>query len=66
MTSKKPKFIGLLTGGVAGLATITPAAGFVSPASACLIGVVAGLVCFYAVEVVTPGTTPSTFGASTV
>jgi Amt family ammonium transporter len=49
MTSKKPKFIGLLTGGVAGLATITPAAGFVSPPSACLIGVVAGIVCFYAV-----------------
>ena len=50
MSSKKPKFIGLLTGGVAGLATITPAAGFVSPASACLIGVFAGAVCFYAVE----------------
>ena len=50
MTSKKPKFIGLLTGGVAGLATITPAAGFVSPVSACLIGIAAGLVCFYAVE----------------
>ena len=49
MTSKKPKFLGLLTGAVAGLATITPAAGYVSPASACLIGVVAGLVCFYAV-----------------
>jgi len=50
MSSKKPKFVGLLTGGVAGLATITPAAGFVSPASACLIGVLAGAVCFYAVE----------------
>jgi Amt family ammonium transporter len=49
MTSKKPKFLGLLTGAVAGLATITPAAGYVSPASACLIGVVAGVVCFYAV-----------------
>jgi Amt family ammonium transporter len=49
MTSKKPKFLGLLTGAVAGLATITPAAGFVSPASACLIGCAAGVVCFYAV-----------------
>src|SRR5213078_5198654 len=49
MTSKKPKFLGLLTGAVAGLATITPAAGFVSPATACLIGVTAGVVCFYAV-----------------
>jgi Amt family ammonium transporter len=49
VTSKKPKFLGLLTGAVAGLATITPAAGYVSPATACLIGVVAGIVCFYAV-----------------
>ena len=49
MTSKKPKFLGLLTGAVAGLATITPAAGYVSPATAALIGVVAGVVCFYAV-----------------
>ena len=47
--SKKPKFLGLLTGAVAGLATITPAAGYVSPSTACLIGVIAGIVCFYAV-----------------
>src|SRR5436190_575676 len=47
--NKKPKFLGLLTGAVAGLATITPAAGFVSPSTACLIGVTAGVVCFYAV-----------------
>jgi ammonium transporter, Amt family len=49
MTTRKPKFLGLLTGAVAGLATITPAAGYVSPATACLIGVIAGVVCFYAV-----------------
>ncbi len=49
MTSKKPKFLGLLTGAVAGLATITPAAGYVSPATAALIGVIAGIVCFSAV-----------------
>src|SRR5216117_1474377 len=49
MTTKKPKFLGLLTGAVAGLATITPAAGYVSPATACLIGIVSGVVCFYAV-----------------
>src|SRR5881628_689112 len=49
MTTKKPKFLGLLTGAVAGLATITPAAGYVSPATACLIGIIAGVVCFYAV-----------------
>jgi ammonium transporter, Amt family len=49
VTAKKPKFLGLLTGAVAGLATITPAAGYVSPASAALIGLVAGVVCFGAV-----------------
>ncbi|MGH9418489.1 MAG: ammonium transporter, partial [Thermoanaerobaculia bacterium] len=49
MTSKKPKFLGLLTGAVAGLATITPAAGYVSPTSAVLIGLISGVVCFYAV-----------------
>jgi len=49
MTTRKPKFLGLLTGSVAGLATITPAAGYVSPQSAALIGIAAGVVCFYAV-----------------
>src|ERR1035437_4995620 len=47
---KKPKFVGLLTGSVAGLATITPAAGFVSLPSACLIGIAAGMVCYIAVH----------------
>ena len=46
---KKPKFVGFLTGSVAGLATITPAAGFVTTANAALIGVVSGIVCYYAV-----------------
>jgi Amt family ammonium transporter len=46
---KKPKFVGLLTGGVAGLATITPAAGYVSLGTAAVIGICAGLICFYAV-----------------
>jgi Amt family ammonium transporter len=49
LTSRKPKLLGLLTGAVAGLATITPAAGYVSPASAAMIGIVAGVVCFGAV-----------------
>src|SRR5467141_2262944 len=49
MLSRKPKFVGLLTGAVAGLATVTPAAGYVSPATAVLIGVVSGVVCYYAV-----------------
>jgi Amt family ammonium transporter len=45
----KPKFVGLLTGAVAGLATITPAAGFVSASSACIIGILAGGICYFAV-----------------
>jgi Amt family ammonium transporter len=44
----KPKFVGFLTGAVAGLATVTPASGFVSPGAAIVIGVAAGLVCFAA------------------
>lgn len=48
--ARKPKFVGLLTGAVAGLATITPAAGFVSPGSAAIIGLISGLVCYYAVS----------------
>lgn len=47
---KKPKFLGLLTGAVAGLATITPAAGYVTTTSAVLIGILAGGVCYLAVE----------------
>jgi len=50
LNEKKPKFLGLLTGAVAGLATITPAAGYVSPTTAVIIGLVAGVVCYYAVE----------------
>jgi Amt family ammonium transporter len=46
---KKPTFVGLLTGAVAGLATITPAAGYVSPVSAVIIGLAAGAVCYFAV-----------------
>ncbi len=49
IVEKKPKFLGLLTGAVAGLATITPAAGYVSPTTAVIIGIVAGLVCYCAV-----------------
>ena len=46
----KPSFVGFLTGAIAGLATITPAAGFVSTGSAVIIGIVAGIVCYGAVE----------------
>ena len=47
---KKPKFVGLLTGSIAGLAAVTPAAGYVTTSTAILIGVVASLVCYYAVS----------------
>jgi Amt family ammonium transporter len=47
---KRPTFIGLLTGAVAGLATITPAAGFVSMPVAALIGITAGIGCYFAVR----------------
>ncbi len=45
----KATSIGIVTGAVAGLATITPAAGYVGPLGAILLGAVAGLVCFGAV-----------------
>lgn len=48
---KKPSFIGLLTGSIAGLATITPAAGYVTINTAVLIGVVAGAGCYVAVQI---------------
>ncbi|MBI5963137.1 MAG: ammonium transporter [Chloroflexi bacterium] len=47
---KKPKFVGLLTGAVAGLVAITPAAGYVSLTGAITIGLLAGIVCYLAVS----------------
>ncbi len=47
---KKPKFVGMLTGSIAGLATITPCAGFVPLWAAALIGTIAGIVCYLAVQ----------------
>lgn len=44
----KPTALGVVTGMVAGLGTITPASGFVGPAGALVIGFLAGVVCFYA------------------
>ncbi len=49
MKERRPKFLGLLTGSVAGLATITPAAGYVSTPVAAIIGVIAGFACYLAV-----------------
>jgi Amt family ammonium transporter len=42
----KPSVLGAVTGMVAGLATITPASGYVGPAGALIIGIAAGVVCF--------------------
>ncbi len=48
----KPSVLGIVTGMVAGLGTITPASGFVGPIGGLVIGVVAGAVCFYATQYV--------------
>ena len=44
----KPSVLGMISGAVAGLGTITPASGFVLPMQAVLIGLIAGAVCFWA------------------
>jgi len=49
MYQGKPTTLGAASGAVAGLATITPAAGFVGPNSAIIIGLAAGLCCYFAV-----------------
>ena len=46
---KKPKFVGLLTGSIAGLAAVTPAAGYITTTSAVIIGIAASIVCYYAI-----------------
>ena len=45
---RRPTILGTVTGAVAGLATITPAAGYVTPLAAVPIGVAAAIVCYYA------------------
>jgi len=45
----KPKFLGFLTGGLAGLVVITPAAGYVSPQASLLFGLAAGILCYLAI-----------------
>jgi Amt family ammonium transporter len=46
--AKKPTVIGMASGAVAGLVAITPASGFVNPEGALIIGVAAGVVCYFA------------------
>jgi ammonium transporter, Amt family len=45
---RKPSVLGMISGAVAGLGTITPASGFVAPWAGVIIGVIAGLICFWA------------------
>lgn len=51
-TVGKPTSVGFATGAVAGLATVTPAAGFISPGAAMVFGVVAAAVCYPMIQVV--------------
>ncbi|MGN6536353.1 MAG: ammonium transporter [Mesorhizobium sp.] len=48
LVAKKPSVLGIISGAVAGLVAITPAAGFVNPTGAFVIGIVAGIVCYFA------------------
>jgi Amt family ammonium transporter len=47
LTKKKPSVLGIISGAVAGLVAITPASGFVNPTGALIIGIAAGVVCFF-------------------
>ncbi len=49
---RKPSVLGIVTGMVAGLGTITPASGYVGPAGALIIGLSSGVVCFYMTQMV--------------
>ena len=48
IVAKKPSVLGIISGAVAGLVAVTPAAGFVNPTGAFVIGVIAGIVCYSA------------------
>jgi Amt family ammonium transporter len=52
MKFRKPSVLGIVTGMVAGLGTITPASGFVGPGGALVIGLSAGVICFYMTQTV--------------
>jgi Amt family ammonium transporter len=51
----KPSVLGIVTGMVAGLGTITPASGYVGPAGALVIGFSAGVVCYFATQYIKRG-----------
>jgi Amt family ammonium transporter len=48
----KPSLVGIATGAIAGLATITPGSGFIGPAGALVYGALSGIICFYMITVV--------------
>jgi Amt family ammonium transporter len=48
LVHKKPSILGIISGAVAGLVAITPAAGFVDPMGSLWIGIAAGILCFFA------------------
>jgi Amt family ammonium transporter len=48
----KPTSIGIVTGAVAGLATITPAAGYIGPMGAIILGLLGSITCFYSVQLI--------------
>ena len=52
ITNKKPTLVGAATGTIAGLATVTPAAGVLGPGGALLIGLAGGLLCYAAVHLI--------------
>ena len=47
IVAKKPSVLGMISGAVAGLVAITPASGFVDPVGALIIGIAAGVVCYF-------------------
>jgi ammonium transporter, Amt family len=48
LVAKKPSLLGIISGAVAGLVAVTPASGFVNPVGALIIGIVAGVLCYFA------------------
>jgi Amt family ammonium transporter len=52
--NEKPTIFGTITGSIAGLATVTPAAGFITVFAAMVIGLFAGIICFFSVAVIKP------------
>jgi Amt family ammonium transporter len=48
LTKGKPSVLGIISGAVAGLVAITPAAGFVAPGGALVIGIAGGIICYFA------------------